>query len=90
VANFREVIHSLRFDAELEALETDPRRADQAVHALTWALARHPERGFPVPGTQFSIWPVYLRGVEYVVYYRYTPSWVELLSLRASDEDMQL
>jgi len=74
----------------LEAIETDPRRADQVLHALTWALARHPERGFPVPGTHFSIWPVYLHGLEYVVYYWYTPSSVELFSLRASDEDMQL
>jgi hypothetical protein len=90
VSSFREVIHSLRFDAELEALEADPRLADQAVHALTWALARHPERGFPVPGAHFSIWPIYLRDLECVVYYRYTPSWVELLSIRASDEDMQL
>jgi hypothetical protein len=49
VNNFREVIHSIRFDAELEKIEGDARAADQVVHALTWALSRHPERGFPIP-----------------------------------------
>lgn len=86
----REVIHSLRFDAELEDIERDPRQADQVLHAVSWALARQPESGFPIPGTPLSIWPVYVRQREYVVYYRYSETWVELLSIRPSDEETPL
>jgi hypothetical protein len=87
VDSFREVIHSIRFDAELEAIESDARAADQVVHALTWALCRHPERGFPIPQTSVLMWPVYLRAREYVVYYRVGSTWVELLSISESGED---
>jgi hypothetical protein len=87
---FREIIHSARFDAELEAIESDARAADQVVHALTWTLSRHPERGFPVPQTPMLIWPVYLRNREYVVYYRVGTTWVELLSIAESGEDLSL
>ena len=69
MSNLREVVHSPRFDAELEDVERDPRQADQVLHAVTWALARHPDRGFAIPGMQFSIWPVYIKQREYVVYY---------------------
>lgn len=86
--SFREVIHSIRFDAELERIEGDARVADQVVHALTWALCRHPERGFPIPQTSLLIWPVYLRDREYAVYYRVGTTWVELLSITDSGEDL--
>jgi hypothetical protein len=88
VASFREVINSPRFEAELEAIESDPRLADQVLHALSWALARKPEKGFPVPGTNFSIWPVYIRQREHVVYYHYGSTWVELLSIVLSDSEV--
>lgn len=83
----REVINSARFDAELAAIEGDARQADQALHAISWALARKPDSGFPVPGTTFSIWPVYMGKREYVVYYHYTETWVELLSIVLSEND---
>lgn len=86
----REVIHSPRFDAELEDIERDPRLADQVLHALTWALARHPATGFPIPGTPLWIWPVYIKSREYVVYYRYSETSVELLAIRPSDEETPL
>lgn len=84
----RGVIISARFDAELEAIESDVRQADQALHAVSWALARKPERGFPIPGTPFCIWPVYIRRREYVVYYRYDDTSVELVSIRVSDAEV--
>jgi hypothetical protein len=87
VSSFREIIHSARFDAELEAIEGDARAADQVVHALTWTLARQPERGCPIPQTPMLMWPVYLRNREYVVYYRVGTTWVELLSIVESGED---
>ena len=85
MSNFREVIHSARFDAELEAIEEDARAADQVVHALTWALCRHPERGFPIPETPYHVWPVYIRQIEYAVYYRFGTTWVELVSISRGD-----
>jgi hypothetical protein len=90
VSKPREVINSSRFDAELEAIEGDLQLGDQALHAASWALARKPENGFPVPGTNFSIWPVYIRNREYVVYYRYTDASVELLSIVLSEAELLL
>ncbi len=84
----REVINSPRFEAELEAIEGDPRLADQVLHAVSWALARKPEAGFQVPGTDFSMWPVYIKSREHVVYYRYTDMWVELVSIILSDNEV--
>jgi hypothetical protein len=85
VASFRVVIKSSRFESELHRAEPDPRKADEAVEAMEFALARHPERGFPVES--FFIWPIYIRDVEHVVYYVFDEIQVELVSLRASAED---
>jgi hypothetical protein len=85
VASFRVVIKNSRFERELHQAEPDPRKADEAVEAMEFALARHPERGFPV--ASFFIWPIYIRAVEHVVYYTFDDVQVELVSLRASTED---
>lgn len=84
---FRVVIQSHRFERELRKAEPDPRRADDVAAALEFALARHPERGFPVLDGPLHIWPVYIRDAEYVAYYRFGEVQVELISLRASGED---
>ena len=83
---FRSVVQSHRFERELRKAEPDPRRADEVVSALEFALARHPERGFPVPETAFSIWPIYIRDRELVAYYTYDEETVELTSLLLSTE----
>jgi hypothetical protein len=85
VASFRVVIKNPRFERELHRAEPDPRKADEAVEAMEFALARHPERGFPV--ASLFIWPIYVRAVEHVVYYTFDDVQVELVSLRASSED---
>jgi hypothetical protein len=84
-SSFREVINSPQFEAELEGIEPNARHADAVLHALTWALARKPGSGFLIPGTNLSIWPVYIRSREYAVYYRYDDNQVELLSIVISD-----
>lgn len=84
--SFRSVVQSHRFERELRKAEPDPRRADEVVSALEFALARHPERGFAVPGTPFSIWPIYLRDREWVAYYVYDEETVELVSLLLSSD----
>jgi hypothetical protein len=81
------VINNPRFEDELAAIKANPRDADQVLHAITWALARQPGRGFPIPGTSYSIWPVYVGDKEYVVYYRFSDTSVELLSIRPSTAD---
>jgi hypothetical protein len=85
VASFRVVIKNPRFERELRETEPDPQRADEAVEAMEFALARHPERGFPV--ASFFLWPIYIRNLEYVVYYTFDDMQVELTSLRPSGED---
>lgn len=85
MASFRVVIKSPRFESELRRAEPDPRKADEAVEAMEFALARHPERGFPVES--FYIWPIYVRNAEHVVYYAFDEIQVELVSLRPSAED---
>ena len=87
VDRFRTVVQHHRFERELRKAEPDPRRADEVVSALEFALARHPERGFPVPDTPFSIWPIYSRGRELVAYYTYDDETVELASLLQSSGD---
>ncbi len=82
----RSVIQSHRFERELRKAEPDPRRADEVVSALEFALARHPERGFAVPGTPYSIWPIYIRDRELVAYYTYDEEMVELASLLLNTE----
>lgn len=84
---FRGVIQSHRFERELRKAEPDPRKADDLISALEFALARHPERGFPIPDTALSIWPIYVRDRELVAYYRYDESTVELVSLLAGQEE---
>jgi hypothetical protein len=85
VASFRVVIKNPRFESELHRAEPDPRKADEAVEAMEFALARFPERGFPVES--FYIWPIYIRNAEHVVYYVFDEVQVELVSLRPSAED---
>ena len=85
MASFRVVVKSLRFESELHRAESDPRMADEAVEAMEFALARHPERGFPVES--LFIWPIYIQNTEHVVYYVFDETQVELVSLRASAED---
>lgn len=80
-------VYSARFEAELEAIEPDAQAADRIIHSLEYALARHPDRGFPIEGTPYRIWPVYdSHWNEYVVYYRVRER-VEVLSvIPANDE----
>jgi hypothetical protein len=85
VASFRVVIKSPRFERELHRAEPDLQKADEAVEAMEFALARHPERGFPA--ASLFIWPIYIRNVEHVVYYIFDDVQVELVSLRAGTED---
>ena len=85
---FRVVIHNQRFERELRKAEPDPRRADDVAGALEFALARHPERGFPVDDGPFHIWPIYIRDTEYVAYYRFNEEQVELISLLASGMEL--
>lgn len=85
MGSFRVVIKSARFEWELRRAEPDPQKADEAVEAMELALARHPERGFAV--ASFFLWPIYIRNTEYVVYYSFTESRVDLVSLRRSGED---
>jgi hypothetical protein len=85
VGSFRVVIKNARFERELRQAEPDPQRADEAVEAMELALARYPERGFAV--ATFFLWPIYLRNTEYVVYYTFDETRVELVSLRRSSED---
>jgi len=87
VDKFRSVVQNHRFERELRKAEPDPRRADEVVSALEFALARHPERGFGVPDTHYSIWPIYLRDRELVVYYTYDEETVELASLHQSMDE---
>jgi hypothetical protein len=87
VDRFRVVIHNQRFERELRRAEPDPRRADEVAAALEFALARHPELGFPIPPEPLHIWPIYIRDAEYVAYYRFDETEVELISLRASGEE---
>lgn len=81
---FRVVIQSHRFERELRKAEPDPRRADDVAAALEFALARHPERGFPIDDGPLHIWPVYIRDAEHVAYYRFDEEQLELISLLAS------
>lgn len=87
MSSYREVISNPRFDDELEAIAGDARQADQVLHAISWALARKPGAGFQIPGTDFSMWPVYISRREYVVYYRYSDTQVELLSIAPSEQN---
>ena len=84
----REVVQSARYDNQLAAIESDARTADQTTHAVAWALARQPERGFGIPGTPWSIWPVYIRGEEYVVYYTFDDYRVELVAVIPSTAEL--
>lgn len=87
MGRFREVAYNPRFERELKLIEPDPRRAGEVLEALDWALARHPERGFPIPGTPYSVWPVYLRGRECTVYYTYDAHRVELVSAAPTETE---
>jgi hypothetical protein len=81
-------VYSARFEAELEAIEPNSKAAHQIIHSLEFALMRQPERGFPVEGTPYRIWPVYDRhGNEYVVYYRIGER-VEALSIVSANDEM--
>ena len=86
--SFRVVVQSHRFERELRKAEPDPRRADDVVSALEFALSRYPERGFPVSGTPYSIWPIYIRNRELIAYYTYDEERVELAVLSSSMEEL--
>lgn len=88
MAELREVIQNPRYDEELAQIDADVRATDQATHAAIFALARHPERGFPIAETTYSIWPVYIEGSEYVIYYTFDDDRVELISIYRSGYDL--
>lgn len=64
------IIRNPRFESELEELKAPLKSKAEVEHALDFALERDPGRGFPVAGGPYRVWPVYLKGREYVVYYR--------------------
>lgn len=81
-------VYSARFEAELEAIEPDAQAADRIIHSLEFALMRQPERGVPIPGTPYRMWPVYDgHWNEYVVYYRIRER-VEVLSIIPAGDEM--
>jgi hypothetical protein len=62
-------VYNPRFEAELEFIEPNTKAAAQIIHSLEFSLIRDPERGWPVPGTPYRMWPVYdSRGRECVVF----------------------
>ena len=80
----REIIHSPRFDAELLAIEPDPRRADEIVlDGPGWVISRKPRAGSKVGAT--DVWCIISvdvpTGREFSLFYRFNDESVELLSV---------
>jgi hypothetical protein len=88
VGSLRDVVHEPSFERELRRLLPNPDPFEEVAGALEFALARNPERGAPIPGTDLCIWPVYIRDAEWVVYYRFDDARVELVGLRESSADL--
>jgi len=85
MSKLREVVQNHRYDDEIEQIGASAKETDQATHAAIFALARHPERGGSIVGTDLFIWPVYIGGREYVIYYVFNDDEVELISIYPSD-----
>ena len=85
--NLRDVVESQRYSFELAQIERDKRLSDDVTEAATFLLARHPEWGARIPATQLWIWPVRIRGVEYVIFYSYDDNTVVLQSIMATTGD---
>ena len=47
----------------------------------------HRYRRRAIPGTPFSIWPVYIGEGEYVIYYTFDDHRVEFVSILRSEDD---
>ena len=78
-----------QFEEELERLQSDIRRVDEARRYLDWVLSVHPERGLPTeyPGVLSA--PLKLPGkddrlVRCSVFYIYDDERVDVLSIRAA------
>lgn len=82
----REIIHEPRYRRDLEVLFQTVDRADEAIRALEWFIARHPEWGMSVrglPSGEFASWVTHWRDVSLQVVYRHTDTVVYCLSARA-------
>ncbi len=90
VFRLREVVHSPRYDQELEEIERDPQAADQATHAAEFLLAREPERGARAFGTRIHGYPVMIERREYVVFYIFDDDRVELLSIVPGPPELEV
>ena len=81
--NLRSVVESARFEREKAAIGTDPRRIDEALEGVMWALARGPERGVQIDGYDLWALPTYPwdNCPEMVVYYTFDDNEVSLESV---------
>lgn len=83
----RDVVWDARFENELADLSLKILRLEDAVDGLEWVLAREPERGTQVAGTDIYAWPVQTYFSQALVYYRFDDRQVSLLSIRESEAD---
>lgn len=82
----REIVQEPRYRRELESLLQSVDRADEAIRALEWFIARRPEWGMSVrdlPSNEFASWVTHWEDVSIQVVYRYTDTKVHCLSARA-------
>jgi hypothetical protein len=81
-ADLPSIVRNARYEREMAAIEADEKEKAQAEHALDFGLARDPQRGFPLPGSPYRIFPIYVEGMEYIVYYRVAGMRIYLDSIR--------
>lgn len=78
-----EFAHTEQYERELKKLISNSVLREAADETIIWALIRKPNKGISIPRTSIWIYPLVVRGSEYVVFYKWEDlDKVELLSIR--------
>jgi len=91
MAEYREIIHSPRFNRELDSLLPGAKRADEFVRGAEWILSRNPETGHRISENS-AVWMIALTELSettpIVLYYTFDDEKVWFLSIQETEFDL--
>ena len=79
----RTIVYDKRFVSEMAKIEPNVRRADEFIEGAERVLARNPEIGFPLDGSQ--VWFICGHKVDAAIYYTFDEDYVYLLSIQKTE-----
>ena len=75
----RTIVYDERFVSEMAKIEPSVRRADEFIEGTEIILARNPEMGCPLEGSQ--VWFICGHTVDAAIYYTFDKDYVYFLSI---------